>query len=117
MIKLKQRKTHKGILSFDLNGEIHSLRGDFKFTSKVKIKTCHGVKGYSQIGPYCLDALITDRGWISIKDLNNINNTTLVLNLPKSKTIVMYKAYCDLIQVNKKGNISVKFTSMEAELI
>lgn len=111
-----------GILEGKINGEIHNLKGNFKYNlgglkrgMLVGPDRVHGHTAMPQV-PY-IEGEITDRGDLDVVALIALDNVTFTLSLANGKVIVLkeacYAADGDI--ETEEANIQVRFEGMSAE--
>lgn len=82
-----------GTANLTVNGKSYMVAGDFEYNpSKVTRQTLSGqdgVHGYSETPrPGSISATLRDAGGLTVADLNDMTNVTVVTELANGKTII-----------------------------
>lgn len=113
-----------GIIQFKIDGENFPAKGSFTYSygreSREAIIGSDGIHGYkTTVVPPMISGAITDDGSISIDQLANVTDATVMLNLGNGKVFVLRNAWSnnpDGIQGStEESEIAVSFTGKSAE--
>ncbi len=109
-----------GVCFFKRDGVQYSLRGSFSVEplsfTKEGIAGVDGVHGYKETAKVpSIEGEITDRGLLSIKDLEDVRDSTITAELANGKVYVLRNAWFagDAKLDAVDGKVTVKFEGVE----
>lgn len=114
-----------GIIQVKVNGKVYDAKGDYEYSPgypvRSPIKGTDGkVHGYTEeAGEPMISGKITDARTLSLKELQTMEDATVVIELSNGKSFMLSEAfYADEGVVNtKEGEVPFKFIGKRGEEI
>lgn len=113
-----------GITHLSINGVRYALKGVAEYKIGVNERSTvtgmDGVHGYSEKPSAAMAKVtITDRGDLDVRELQEVDNATIALELANGKTVMLYEAWQagDNGITPEEGEISCQFDAKRGEEI
>jgi hypothetical protein len=111
-----------GIISFKVDGTQYSAKGNFTYNlgtpKKEAVLGSDGLHGYKETPQVAfIEGEITDNVSVDLKKLTELKDSTILLNLANSKSIVLRNAYYahEGTGNTDEGNFPIRFEGASAE--